>query len=391
MRARATAALGFFSTAMLLCQCGSVGQAGGPDGGNAGQDGGGGGGLALGFFPSNVSCALTGSVLAAASADAGVDLSKLADVDIMSTPQFELASDNGSLEGIASSGVVYTVLRQSNGIKIGVFIANSWTIESGATLTLSGAYPIALVAVKDIIVYGGIDATIGNTPPGGFPAPAPTFSQGGGPGGGAAGSGNGSSVYGAGGGSYCGTGGVGSMSTAVTAAYGTSTIIPLVGGSSGGNADYNGATGGGAVELVSGTSIKVNGLINVGGLGAGNGGGGGSGGALLLEAPTVAVTGTLAANGGGGASGPGTGGKAGQPSATPAQGASTSSGNAGDGSGGAVINGGTATYGSGGGAAGRIRINTQSGAATLSGVLSPAASTACVTQGTISLAAPTCN
>jgi len=72
--------------------------------------------------------------------------------------------------------------------------------------------------------------------------------------------------------------------------------VPLLAGSAGGyysGTSYSGFSGGG-VQISSATSIIIRnvGLINAGGAGAY--GGGGSGGAILLEAPTVTVQGTLA-------------------------------------------------------------------------------------------------
>jgi hypothetical protein len=354
----------------------------------------------LGFYPSNIACALTASSLAAVASDAGIDLSTLSDVDIADASITNLYSSENTVGRLASGPVAYTTLRQPDGTQIGVYIARSWTIESTGTLTLNGTFPLALVALTTITVFanGTIDGT--TNPPGGFAAPTPDYVQGAGPGGGAGASNNGTGA-GAGGGSYCGTGGTGTSSTAVTPAYGTSALVPLVAGSSGGNSGYGGGTGGGALQLVAGTSITVGGTITVGGGAGFRSSGGGSGGALLLEAPAVTVTGTLAANGGGGANVFGGTPQGGQASATPAQGSTTDGSDApgGNGSGGATINGGAAGAlasasgfnGGGGGGAGYIRINTSGAAAGLTGTVSPSASTTCFSQGTLSSVAPTCN
>src|ERR1700727_1810213 len=157
------------------------------------------GGLGLIFTPSNVACVISGSALAAEAADAGFDPAMLADVDIMSSTA---VSSDGSDYASLSSGVAYGLPRQSNGVKIGVLIAKSWTIEATATLSVYGPYPIALVASQGITVFGGIDGTTQDPPPGGYPSPQTDNSMGGGPGGGAAGSTNGAFI-GAGGGSFC--------------------------------------------------------------------------------------------------------------------------------------------------------------------------------------------
>ncbi len=90
----------------------------------------------------------------------------------------------------------------------------------------------------------------------------------------------------------------------------------LRGGCPGGNgADVAGFTGGrgggagGAIYLMSGAGIVVEGSINASGAGAAaasqhtGGGGGGSGGMIILDAPTMIITGRLYALGGGGSSG----------------------------------------------------------------------------------------
>jgi hypothetical protein len=86
---------------------------------------------------------------------------------------------------------------------------------------------------------------------------------------------------------------------------GTSSLVPLIGGSGGGGSGPSGnplqygsggGSGGGAILIASSTSITVSGTINAGG---GNGGGSctncasGSGGAIHLVANTLAGSGTL--------------------------------------------------------------------------------------------------
>ena len=355
----------------------------------------------LSFTPSNIGCSLNASALMAAALDAGIDAAALGDVDITSSSITDLYSDHDTASGLTSANVAYLSMRQSDGTRVGVYIANSWTIESTGTITLAGSYPIALVAIQDIKVYanGLIDGT--SNPPGGFEAPAAEPGPGGGPGGGAAEGQSGD--IGAGGGSYCGKGGVGSSATEDTDGYGTPTLIPLVAGSSGGNSGYSGGQGGGAIQLVAGSSIRIDGTVTMGGSSGFRVSGGGSGGAILIEAPTVSIGGTLAANGGGGSNTFGGAPQNAQPSATAAQGSTGDSTDlaGGNGSAGATVNGGAAaaqpaggseSIAGGGGGAGYIRINTSSGSATLTGgVLSPSASTACMSQGKLSSAAPSCD
>ncbi len=89
--------------------------------------------------------------------------------------------------------------------------------------------------------------------------------------------------------------------------WGDPRIVPLRGGMS------STGSGGGALQISARHAIVVTGTVSAPGAGgafaanagAGNGigGGGGSGGSLLLEAPSVRITGTAAANGGSGGGG----------------------------------------------------------------------------------------
>jgi hypothetical protein len=105
-------------------------------------------------------------------------------------------------------------------------------------------------------------------------------------------------------------------------APGISTVITVRGGCPGqdGAGDNKGALGhgGGAVFLLAGSRITMDGTILAGGEDGGGatgmsagGGGGGSGGMIGFNAPTIAVTGAVIANGGGGGAGAATAG--GQP------------------------------------------------------------------------------
>ena len=286
-------------------------------------------------------------------------------------------------------GVTAVTIEQNdvNATLADLYVMKSLTIAATASVTLSGPRPIILAVQNSADIQGVIIATAGG------------FGQGSG----ATGPGVGANgTNGNGGGSYCGVGGNSSGAPVVGggAAYGNATLSPLVGGSAGGYASGTPCggqrgTGGGAIQIVAGSTINVRqyAAINAGGGGGGNCngyGGGGAGGAILLEAPTVAIRGTLAANGGGGGSPQAVGAPA-TADANPALGggAGSDAGQAlgGAGSAGTTINGSDGVAGtyaaSGGGAAGRIRINTASGSATISGLLSPDMSTTCVSQGTI--------
>lgn len=132
-------------------------------------------------------------------------------------------------------------------------------------------------------------------------------------------------------------------------------------GGAGGNAQSGGIPGfgGGAVYLVAGERITIDGLVAAGGAaGAGGGpaaggGGGGSGGMIVLYAPAISGTGRVFANGGGGGGG-GDSAVAGQPGSDAQVDGTTAAGGAGGPNGGGIGGpgtGGTALAGGAGGAA----------------------------------------
>jgi hypothetical protein len=337
----------------------------------------------LGFTPSNVTVSAIPSVgdLIISDPNCSIDTSAMK-IDCIKP------DEDGGVPYAFSSAM------QSDGSQVTILFARSVTVQQGAQVSVKGALPLVLVATTTVSLQG----TVQSATPGNAGGPQVTQSgAGGGPGGGADGN-----HAGAGGGGYCGTGGQGAANDDATApaaggrSYGNTTLVPLIGGSAGGNhGDYpDGGEGGGAIQISAGTSITVGslGVLNVAGYGGTNtsGGGGGSGGGILLEAPQVTIDGIVAANGGGaglGSANSSGSGQTGQPSTQPAAGGAATEGS---GAAGTTINGGAGSYsnghaGSGGGGAGRIRINTMSGAATLgtSAIVSPAATTMCTTQGTI--------
>lgn len=125
--------------------------------------------------------------------------------------------------------------------------------------------------------------------------------------------------YGGGGGSF---GTVGTYSytnqawynnSAPGATYGTSQLLPLIGGSGGGGGfggsiftGTGGSGGGGALLIASNGIVNITGAIYAnggngalsGGVGCGGGGGGGSGGAIRIVAATIQGNGVINANGG---------------------------------------------------------------------------------------------
>ena len=362
----------------------------------------------LSFKPSNIDLS-------------GVDLSAVGDADITTSCAFAYTGASDGATSCSPASFTFAYLMQSDGSSVGVFVAKSIHVESGVSITsgVGTVKPIVLVSLGAFLVDGVIDVSADNTPGGRSPGGAifsgsgydmPGFGDGGG--------GGGSTTNAGGGGSFCGAGGKGASfedagsPVSGGAVYGTATLIPLVGGSTGGagGVDQNNmaepGSGGGALQLVAGTSLTIS---SGGALGAGGGpgaqqfdnqvmpAGGGSGGAILLEAPTVSILGTLAVNGGGGGGGQGGQGNGADVSPVFAPGGDGTGGNGngtlpGDaGIGVPATTNGTdgrpqdngGFPGAGGGGAGRIRINTASGKATIIGVLSPDIASMCVTQGTL--------
>ncbi len=331
----------------------------------------------LGYFPTNVSPVDTQTDV---WPDAG-------DAAILGTHISQTSCTNSCIAATPTT-VAQT---DPDGTLADLYMLDSLTVDATATLSLTGPRPIILAVRGPVDIQGLVDAAgVGYTPgPGGF-APGTD------PGPGSGGIGN-EAAYPhslAGGASYCGAGGQGGATAPPNApggpTYGEPTLHPLIGGSAGGDfsayGDNSAGAGGGAIEIVSGTSISIGptGAIHAGG--GGFLGGGGSGGAILLEAPAVVVHGTVGANGGGGG-GFGVDGANATANAQPAPGYG---GVGGAGSAGTNVNGGAGQSidggitASGGGGAGRIRINTASGSADVTGgTLSPALGTPCATQGTI--------
>lgn len=292
--------------------------------------------------------------------------------------------------------VTSALVAQSSAPTILVFvvhslIANDVTVSGGAS-----GNAFALVSKGDIRIGGIFNASskLGSRGPGGY---NDAICKGG------VGVVVGSSVSGAGGGGFGATGGAGgSASTIADSATGggsgnptgTPALIPLRGGCDSGATDnlHPNAVGfgGGAIQLVSHTKISIIGVIAANGSSLA---GGGSGGGILIEAPTVEVTGSVVANGAGGNGGcflamPGENGRF---DATPALGGTCSSSEAGaGGNGGAgaiaatggvsihLANADAALAGHGGGGVGRIRINTAPGGFHRAGLFSPSPSTGAI-------------
>ncbi|HSY21601.1 MAG TPA: hypothetical protein VK841_05785, partial [Polyangiaceae bacterium] len=246
----------------------------------------------LGFAPSNVAAALV-----------GLDLSNLPDIDSTET------IDQTGVDCNATPGCIATTVTQSDGSVVNLYVAHSWRIEANAVVTIADSKPLVIVALTTIDILGRLDASSQGDDPiaGGIKGVAGM--TGGGAGGGLAGQTTDNTPgIGGGGGGFCGAGGAGGNATSTLgaggASYGSATLIPLTPGSAGGGAELAGGGSGGAVQLVAGISVTIEagGIVAAGGGGGAPGGpysagqaaaGGGSGGAVLIEAPSVSVLGTI--------------------------------------------------------------------------------------------------
>jgi len=297
-------------------------------------------------------------------------------------------------------------------LPVPVLVIKAKTFATGGAVTVTGSRALAIVVDGDITISHVISVSaplVGNGP-----GALPTDAVGKG-GDGALGTMEGMSGGGGGGfGTAGGRGGTGGVPTVNGGNPGgvsvASTLIPLRGGSPGGHpgntsTSYSPGGGGGAIQLVSNTSITfaANGIISANGGGArgpsnfacivntpcGHGEGGGAGGGVLLEAPSVTMDATagIYANGGGGTCGVNGSAESGKNSTTPAAGqvCGGATGNGGNGAAGATpaLNGGNvsgdnAVGGGAGGGLGRIRVNLKAGvtfspAGTTSGALTAGA------------------
>jgi hypothetical protein len=194
------------------------------------------------------------------------------------------------------------------------------TITISAKLRAAGTRPLVLLASDSITITmpnGLVDVGSHNganpeTGAGGDPAACVAGAMPGTSGGGAGGSFIGKGGTGGGGGTSGGVdgGGGGGAAAVVTE------VTELRGGCAGqdGDAGTKGLKGhgGGAVFLVAGNKIDVQGGINAAGEGGGpgvtgsaGGGGGGAGGMIGFDAPMIAASGLILASGGGGGEGSG--------------------------------------------------------------------------------------
>lgn len=245
----------------------------------------------LAFTPSNVDLG-------------GIDLTKVGDFVVDAACSINTDSNLASC-GDGANVLAFKIATQSDGTKVGVYVARSMTIDAGASLSVVGTLPLVFIALDTIVITGTLSASSREdvAEAGGHSEGMTGAGLGKGPGGG----GTPTALTGGGGASYCGVGGAGAAESGATApggaTYGSPALSPLVAGSAGGVQGSNGGggAGGGAVQLVAGTSITVgaSGVVQagagggeLGGTGGQGAAGGGSGGSILLESVAVVMAGT---------------------------------------------------------------------------------------------------
>jgi hypothetical protein len=334
----------------------------------------------VGFMPSNE----LGSAFADAMFKPDVQILDGATID---TDSGTITAANG--QRIAARSVI--VVQPTDAPAITAFEASSFVVGN---VTVVGSNALALVSSGSIMVQGSIDAAAkqGASGPGGLTSTSSSI--------GTDNSGGLACPASAGGGNAtAGGAGGGIEGETPTGGVPTTGFVPLVGGGRGGDI-LNGTTitgsgggGGGAIQLVSGLSVTIGGVVNVGGGGGGPSCGGGAGGLVIVESPTLNVTptGGVVANGGGGG-GCGDDGPDAGASATPAQLSScTNAGTGGTGSAAPTSApycptsppttcGCTATtYAGGGGASGRVHVVTRDGTYESAGLISAVVTTAMLT------------
>lgn len=306
----------------------------------------------------------------------------------------EFNSETGKLiptVGPESSPPSFMVPAPPNGLPIRVVVVDEVKVQR---LTLRGEPAVAIVARGDVLIEGSIEVNAGyGTEQVGCDGGYGTYSYTGSCQNSASGGGGGANATnGARGGDVPSLGLVGGAGGITS---GSPSLVPLRGGCSGGSVEgpYYPGGGGGALQLTSSTRITVAGTIIARG---GNGSnfdvgdsqqpdphqgasGGGAGGAILLEAPDVALgpnAQLLAFGGDGGALCTTTSDVCGAPGRGAHNGIAATAG----GSTGSSCPTSNRTAGGGGGGLGRVRINTRDGAYTKA---SSALEDASVSTGTI--------
>ncbi|HET8933481.1 MAG TPA: hypothetical protein VFN67_08585 [Polyangiales bacterium] len=211
-----------------------------------------------------------------------------------------------------------SVQTQGDGSSVTVLTMRDLTVAKGSSLRLVGSRPVVFAVLGDAVIDGSIDASANRDTPGAGGDVACSASTGK--------EGSGNFFFGAGGGggggfgTSGGAGGLGDDARAGAggAVRGSESLVPLLGGCSGGRGGgcNETAAGGGALQLSASGRVSVRGAIRANGAAGvkgcgfeGGGSGGGSGGAILIEARAIeAAPLALEANGGNGGEADGVGG-----------------------------------------------------------------------------------
>jgi len=319
---------------------------------------------------------------------------------VIGSGSYTFDTGTAQLAGTSSSVLPGAIANQlSPGPPVRVVNATTLDIAAGATITVSGLYPLVFVVHGDATIDGTVDVSaqlngLGASVPGPGGDDATQCGNGiGADGAASTGVGGGG---GAGGGGYGDTGGDGGdgqgAGHGAHGGHGNATGMPMITplrggcrGGAGGAASTAAATaragnGGGAIEVTASGTIAITGTLVASGTGGGTlslvnggGGGGGAGGAIVLDGDSAQVmsTASLCANGGGGGEGDQTAGSSAAGSAGTCSATLVASGGSNDpdggdgGSGGGLpatkgTNGAAGANGAGGGGGGggvgRIRV-----------------------------------
>jgi len=240
-------------------------------------------------------------------------------LSLLAAPAWAFNSGSTGTDGAFSPTSDTTVVLPADGI----INYTTLNIPNGVTVKFApnaANTPAFILVQGDAVIDGtidisGIDGEIFSAPPpGGFAGGLPQLTVGGtgqGPGGSTGGA---STTIGGNGGSYGtqGTTGTNNLTTGLGLVYGSTSLLPQLGGSGGGASASSstvsgnrGGSGGGAILLAASGTLTINGAILAnGGDGSpvtGNnlpGAGGGSGGSVRIIASTLTGTGTIDFSGG---------------------------------------------------------------------------------------------
>lgn len=245
------------------------------------------------------------------------------DLNLSLVGDYIIDTDNGLLQDPtdATRTLQFAIVVQEDATELLVLTFDSLAIAEPTRVTAIGSRPLVLVVHGDIHLEGvlaargrdtlsaaganlDVNCTLGRGQVGSSQVDENGNTGGSGGGGGALGS----------------TAGVGAI---VESSQGTATVagqaaldldlVPLRGGCAGGNGgDGLGGLGGysgGAMQLIAGGTVRIDGRLTASGGGGaggnvhGGGGGGGSGGGLLVQATRFVIGGVVSVNGGGGGEG----------------------------------------------------------------------------------------